>query len=372
MLDQFMDWTTMLWLGESRPLRTWIEIASIVLAALVLSLFIRRVLVMLEKRRLQVFAMPIHKVIAASCGLLLGLVIGGLGASIIGWWEHVYEVVRTFLMLTLGYLGMRIGYERSDELGHLLHRQRNRIDQATDLLLDDDSVRAQQAQAKPASKSSQEALEPSIAHTQPMPVISVIDANIAIDGRIEGVIECGFMSGMVIVPDFIVQELQLIADSSDTLRRQRGKKGLDTLTRLHTRSEIELEIAATHYSDTLSADERLVQLAAARKAVLITHDRNLEQIAGLHGIRVLSINRLATLLKPQLLAGELLQVTVTRAGKEAGQGVAHLEDGTMIVIEQGREYVGREVEVVITSVLQTSNGKMIFARTDDSQSGQEP
>ncbi len=353
MLDQLIQWNMVLWQGEGSPLRTFFEIALILMAALLLSLIIRRLLVVLEKRRLQVLAMPIDKVISASCGLLLGLVLGWLGASIVGWWEPMYEIVRTFLMLTLGYLGMRTGYERAGEL--LFRKQKITVAEQPD----HDTPQPDAPQM--LSKTVEEALPTT------MPMISVIDANIAIDGRIEGVIECGFMNGIVIVPDFIVQELQWIADSSDTLRRQRGKKGLDTLTRLHTLPGIELEVATTHYSETLSADERLVQLAAARKAVLVTHDRNLEQIAGLHGIRVLSINRLAALLKPQLLAGELLQVQVTRAGKEAGQGIAHLEDGTMIVIEQGREYMGREVDVVITSVLQTANGKMIFARPHDPQ-----
>ncbi|MFD1884094.1 PIN/TRAM domain-containing protein [Paenibacillus wenxiniae] len=350
MLDQLLQWNNILAQGEGSPLRTVVEIALILIAALLLSLIIRRLLVILEKRRLQLLAMPIDKVLAAACGLLLGLVLGWLGASIIDWWDHVYAVVRTFLMLTLGYLGMRIGYERAEELQ--IHRQMvtkgGAIDTPTEAEI-----------SQTPSKTTAEALPTAL------PMISILDANVAIDGRIEGVIECGFMSGIVIVPDFIVQELQWIADSADTLRRQRGKKGLDTLTCLHTLPGIELEVAATHYSDTLSADERLVQLAAARKAVLITHDRNLEQIAGLHGIRVLSINRLAALIKPQLLAGELLHIQITRAGKEAGQGIAHLEDGTMIVVEQGREYIGSNVEVVITSVLQTANGKMIFARPHD-------
>ncbi len=353
MLDQLLQWHTILGQEEESPLRIFVDIALVLFAALLLSLLIRRLLVVLEKRRLQVLAMPIHKVIAASCGLLLGLVLGWLSASIIDWWTAVYEVVRTFLMLTLGYLGMRTGYERAGEL------------QIRKYVVAEEQPIDAEAEVSHTSSRVTEA-----AATATLPMISVLDANIAIDGRIEGVVECGFMSGIVIVPDFIVQELQLIADSSDTLRRQRGKKGLDTLTRLHTLPGIELEVAATHYSDTLRADERLVQLAAARKAVLVTHDRNLEQIAGLHGIDVLSINRLAALLKPQLLAGELLQVQVTRAGKEAGQGIAHLEDGTMIVVEQGREYMGRDVEVVITSVLQTANGKMIFARPHDLQNEQ--
>ncbi|WP_322925125.1 hypothetical protein [Paenibacillus campi] len=365
MLDQLWQWNTVIWDGEQTPLHTFSELAFILMAVLLLSLLLRYVLIMLEKWRLHVLTMPINSVIVGLCGLSFGLVLGWLGAIMISWWEPIYEAVRTFLMLTLGYLGLRIGYERAGELMPTMLMQ---VTAGAD-----GQGRCQRDQQLNGEHTDM--LQPSMTAAEQtvlaaLPTISVLDANIAIDGRIESMIECGFIGGVVIVPDFIVQELQLIADSADTLRRQRGRKGLDTLTRLHTLPGIELELATTHYSDKLSADERLVQLAAARKAVLLTHDRNLEQIAGLHSIRVLSINRLAARLKPPLLAGELLQVQITRVGKEAGQGVAHLDDGTMIVVEQGRAYMNRELEVIITSVLQTASGRMIFARPYDSATGQ--
>lgn len=352
-MEEWMSWMAMLAGKPDTPGIMAIHIGMIVVAAIVLSLLIRRLLVLIERQRVQVLALPAEKVLAASFGLLIGLLIGWLGALVIAWWPSVYEIVRTFLMLTLGYLGLRIGYERAGELLYPEHRRvRYTADYDHHISKDSDKI------IKELPDGAQEV----DLMASRMPAISIMDANIAIDGRIEGIIACGFVQGIVIVPDFIVQELQAIADSADTLRRQRGKKGLDTLTKLRDQPSIELEVASTHYSDNMSADERLVQLAAARKAALITNDRNLQQIAELHGIRILSVNRLAALLKPQLMAGELLYVQMTRAGKEPGQGIAYLDDGTMIVVEQGKDHIGQELEVIVTSVLQTSNGKMVFAR----------
>lgn len=354
MLEQWMSWMAIVGGKPDSVGIMAIHIGIIVVAAVLLSLLLRRLLLLIERQRVQVLALPAEKVLAASFGLLIGLLIGWLGALVIAWWPSVYEVVRTFLMLTLGYLGLRTGYERA---GELLYTERNDVRHPVhNSNYNMPESKEQMVKPLPTDKNHADML------ISRMPAISIMDANIAIDGRIEGIIACGFVQGIVIVPDFIVQELQFIADSADTLRRQRGKKGLDTLTRLREQPGIELEVASTHYSDSVRADERLVQLAAARKAALITNDRNLQQIAELHDIRILSVNRLAALLKPQLVAGELLYVQMTRAGKEPGQGIAYLDDGTMIVVEQGKDHIGQELEVIVTSVLQTSNGKMVFAR----------
>lgn len=190
----------------------------------------------------------------------------------------------------------------------------------------------------------------------------IMDTNIIIDGRIEHIVQAGFLEGKLLIPDFVLYELQQLADSADILRRQRGKRGLDMLNRLRQTDGVEMEMTATDFPDSLGVDDRLVQLALARQGVLLTNDTNLQKICELHQIRVLNVNQLASLLKQQLVAGELLLVQVTKAGKEQGQGIAYLDDGTMIVIEQGREYMGNTIEVVVTSALQTANGKMVFAK----------
>jgi len=192
----------------------------------------------------------------------------------------------------------------------------------------------------------------------------MLDTNVIIDGRVADIVESGFLEGALIVPDFILQELHYIADSSDKLRRARGRRGLDMLNSLKNLEGVEISIYEDYSTEEVSAEEvdtQLVQLAKARDAVVITNDYSVNEIAKLNGVPVLNVNELANALKPVFLPGEELTVTVVKEGKESGQGVGYLDDGTMVVVEGGADAIGQLAPVSVTSVLQTNAGKMIFA-----------
>ncbi len=189
----------------------------------------------------------------------------------------------------------------------------------------------------------------------------IIDTSVIIDGRILEIVEAGFLEGPLVLPRFVLRELQLIADSGDSLKRTRGRRGLDVLTKLQQAAT--LEIVERDFDDIAQVDAKLVRLARERGGKLVTNDFNLNRVAQVEGVSVLNINELANAVKPVLLPGEELRVTVIKEGKEPHQGVGYLDDGTMIVIENGRRLIGETVEVSVTSALQTMAGRMIFART---------
>jgi len=188
----------------------------------------------------------------------------------------------------------------------------------------------------------------------------VIDTSVIIDGRILEVVQSGFLEGPLILPRFVLRELQLIADSSDSLKRTRGRRGLEVLTKLGTIST--LEIVERDFDDLAQVDAKLVRLAQERGGKLVTNDYNLNRVANVEGVAVLNLNELANAVKPVLLPGEELRVMVIKEGKEPHQGVGYLDDGTMIVVENGRRLIGETIEVNVTSALQTMAGRMIFAK----------
>ncbi len=188
----------------------------------------------------------------------------------------------------------------------------------------------------------------------------VLDTSVIIDGRIVDIVASGFLDGPLLLPRFVLRELQNIADSSDAMRRTRGRRGLDVLTKLQALSP--LEIVERDYDTVSEVDAKLVLLARERGGKLVTNDFNLNRVAGVEGVAVLNINELANAVKPVLLPGEELRVALIKEGKEPHQGVGYLDDGTMIVVENGRRQVGETVDVAVTSALQTAAGRMIFAR----------
>jgi uncharacterized protein YacL len=190
----------------------------------------------------------------------------------------------------------------------------------------------------------------------------VLDTSAIVDGRIADVCESGFVDGTLVVPRFVLGELQRLADSADALRRNRGKRGFEVLQRLQRLPKVSVEIDERQVPGT-EVDDKLVALARQRGTWLVTTDYNLSKLADLHGIPVLNVNELANALRPVILPGETMTVQVLREGKESGQGVAYLVDGTMVVIEQGRRHIGQPLDVVVTSVLQTTAGRMIFGRS---------
>jgi len=195
----------------------------------------------------------------------------------------------------------------------------------------------------------------------------VLDTSVVIDGRIADVVETNVIDGRLIMPKFVISELQAIADSSDRLRRGRGRRGLDILNRMRVNPNIDMEIYERELPEFAgqNVDLKLIVLAKHLQAKLITNDYNLNKIAKLQGVTVVNFNDLANALKPIFLPGEHIEVRVIKAGEEAGQGVGYLEDGTMVVIEGGREHINDNVHVAVTSVLQTSAGRMIFGRCEN-------
>jgi len=195
---------------------------------------------------------------------------------------------------------------------------------------------------------------------------SVLDTSVVIDGRVADVVETGVLDGQLIMPRFVLQELQAIADSSDRTRRSRGRRGLDILNRLRADKEIDLQVFERDLPELENqpVDMKLVLLAKHLDGKVVTNDYNLNKVARLHGVGVINLNDLANALKPVFLPGENLEVRIVKPGEESGQGVGYLDDGTMVVIEQGRDHVGKTAKVTVTSVLQTSAGRMIFGKYD--------
>ena len=193
-------------------------------------------------------------------------------------------------------------------------------------------------------------------------VEKIVDTSVIIDGRIADACETGFIEGTLIIPQFVLHELQLIADSSDSLKRTRGRRGLDILKRIQNQAKVQIEITEEDFPRIKDVDSKLVALAKKREAQILTNDFNLNKVADLQGVEVLNLNQLAEALKPLVLPGETLDVMVSKEGKEPMQGVAYLDDGTMVVIDQGLSLVGEASSVIVTSVLQTTAGRMIFAK----------
>ncbi len=190
----------------------------------------------------------------------------------------------------------------------------------------------------------------------------ILDTSVIIDGRIADICSTGFMEGPILIPKFVLAELQRVADSSDPLKRQRGRRGLDIVERLKTEPEANVVITETDFPEIKGVDQKLIELARRLNAKIITNDFNLNKMAKIQGIRVLNINELANALKPVVLPGETMRVFILKEGKERDQGVAYLDDGTMVVVDNARRMIGKTIEITVTSVLQTTAGKMIFGR----------
>jgi uncharacterized protein YacL len=199
--------------------------------------------------------------------------------------------------------------------------------------------------------------------------LKILDTSVIIDGRIADVAETGFLTGTMIVPQFILRELQQVADSPDSSKRQRGRRGLDMLNRLQNNNSLDIQIVETDFPSVREVDLKLIELGKQIDAVIITNDFNLNKVAQLRGVNVLNVNELANALKPVVLPGEAMRVFILKEGKEYNQGVAYLDDGTMVVVDNARRLIGKNTDVAVTSVLQTTAGKMIFGRLWEDSDG---
>jgi uncharacterized protein YacL len=193
----------------------------------------------------------------------------------------------------------------------------------------------------------------------------VLDTSVIIDGRIADVADTGFMDGVFVVPEFVLRELQVVADSTDGSKRQRGRRGLDMLQRMQSNQNLQIQIVPDDFPSIKEVDLKLLELAKKWDAKVVTNDFNLNKVAHLHRVEVLNVNDLANALKPVVLPGEKMNILILKEGKEYNQGVGYLDDGTMVVVDHARRMIGRSVEITVTSVLQTASGKMIFGRLDE-------
>jgi uncharacterized protein YacL len=193
----------------------------------------------------------------------------------------------------------------------------------------------------------------------------ILDTSVIIDGRIADIAETGFLDGIIVTPQFVLRELQLVADSADSLKRNRGRRGLDILQRLQKVANLTIQIVEDDFPSVREVDLKLIELAKVYEGKIITNDFNLNKVAQLQGVEVLNINELANSLKPIVLPGETMRVFILKEGKEYNQGVAYLDDGTMVVVDNARKMIGKTIDVSVTSVLQTTAGKMIFGKWDE-------
>lgn len=278
------------------------------------------------------------EVILGAVGLILGLIIAFLISQPIYKIPipYVGSVVSILLYGILGYLGLNIGMSNKDTIS----------EKVRDL----------------TSLAAKRSLKPKDVVKDHTGIPKVLDTSVIIDGRILDIVRAGFIEGPLVVPVFVLEELQHIADSADGLKRNRGRRGLDTVAEIQELKNVEVIIYKGKIEEIPEVDSKLLKLAIDLNGKIVTNDYNLNKVARVQNLEVLNINELANAVKPLYLPGEEMDILIVREGKEHNQGLAYLDDGTMIVVENGKDLIGEKVNVVVTSALQTSAGKMIFAK----------
>ena len=273
----------------------------------------------------------VRTLLGASAGVLIGTGLGLLFAFVLNQSSLLQGATLQFLRLSLpmlgAYLGLLLGVSKSDAIRPEL------IGFSADR-----KISIQQ---------------------------KVLDTSVLIDGRIADIAESGFLDGHLVIPQFVLHELQLVADSSDSAKRNRGRRGLDVVQRLQELSGVELEVSSQDFPATREVDLKLIEFGKQFSAKIVTNDFNLNKLAQVQGVEVLNINELANAVKPIVLPGETMRVFISKEGKEYNQGVAYLDDGTMVVVDNARRLISKTIDITVTSVLQTTAGKMIFAKYDE-------
>src|SRR5213083_706246 len=301
-----------------------VGLLSNVLFALVLA-----ALVVLFESRLRETA--ISRILGALIGCAIGLAIAHAIGTGLFWADTAdrrVEFLQSFVLIVLPYLGLVLGGKHGEWL-------------------------------EPARLVSL------FRATGPERRYKILDTSVIIDGRIADVCETGFVDGTLVIPQFVLKELQLVADSSDSLKRNRGRRGLDILQKIQKMSGVEVMISDLDFPDIRAVDLKLIELARSLQGKIVTNDFNLNKVAQLRGVEVLNVNDLANSLKPVVLPGEIMKVFILKEGKEYNQGVAYLDDGTMVVVDNARKMISKTIDIVVTSVLQTTAGKMIFGKWDE-------
>ena len=330
-------WAIRILVVIASPMIAWFQISQSgrgILAGVLIALVIILAEIVIDK-------IPLDKLIVGAVGVFIGLGLAkaleyGVYLMDKPYWYDLTVRYSILINVVLGYLGMAVAIRKLDEVDLL---DRNLF--------------------VPSSKRKGQE-------------VVLLDTSVIIDGRIIDICETRFMTGRIIVPRFVLNELHTLADSSDNIKRQKGRRGLDILARIQEIPETPVTIFEKDFSALKSVDAKLVELAKDLGAKIVTTDFNLNKIASLQGVRVLNINDLANALKAVVLPGEGMNVFIVKEGKEKDQGVAYLDDGTMVVVEDGRRLVNKRVEVTVTSILQTSAGRMIFTKPKEHGQVSEP
>jgi uncharacterized protein YacL len=295
---------------------------------------VKRMMIWLENHLQR---MPVDDLMAGTIGLITGLIIASLIGVAMARIPFVGNYMSLLACALFGYMGINMGLKKRSELLNFFRR------------------------AKFSQKDKQKS-DQVIPFAQPASGGKLLDTSVIIDGRIADVCKSGFLEGQLVIPSFVLTELQHIADSSDALKRNRGRRGLDILNTMHKALQRKVRVEEIDFPEITDVDAKLVRLAQVWNFDILTNDYNLNKVAKLHDVRVLNINELANAMKPFLIPGEEFGIRVIREGKESKQGIGYLDDGTMIVIESGKKYIDHTILVVVTSVLQTAAGRMIFAK----------
>ncbi|MBO5515134.1 MAG: TRAM domain-containing protein [Schwartzia sp.] len=304
----------------------------------------------------QLNKMPIHDVLAGAIGLSLGLILATLLGGAFSRIPIVGNYLPVVFAIVFGYLGIRITMTKREEIADMFSFIPRFFK---------DVLKAREVRQEPAPAPIPEPL-PEIKTEMPETGedkrYKLLDTSAIIDGRIADVIDSGFLEGTLLIPVFVLEELQRIADSADALKRVRGRRGLDILQKIRSEAKLAVEIDSRDFDDIAEVDSKLVRLGQLVGGKIVTNDYNLNKVSELQGVPVLNVNELANAVKPVVVPGESMRVTVVKDGKEQGQGVAYLDDGTMIVIEGGHRHLNQNIDVEVTSALQTAAGRMIFAK----------
>src|ERR1700735_875974 len=279
----------------------------------------------------------LKRLIGAAFGSVLGIIGAFLMSLVLRWVQpegggsvyHIMPVQQVFLLLWMTYIGLIVGANKGDMLN----------------LSALGGIFGGEKAGKKAFK--------------------ILDTSVIIDGRIADIAETGFLDGVLVIPQFVLRELQLVADSADSMKRNRGRRGLDILQRIQKMAHLNIQIVEADFPHVREVDMKLIELAKVYDCKVVTNDFNLNKVAQLHGVEVLNINELANSLKPFVLLGETMRVFILKEGKEYNQGVAYLDDGTMVVVDNAKKMISRTVDSSVTSVLQTTAGKMIFGKFDE-------
>ena len=322
---------------------------GVIIGYLISSFILKQGLVIAKRLERILTHIPNQELIAGTIGLLFGLIIANLIGVAFNQVPIIGPYIPIILSAIFGYSGLKIMARKGPEIYY------NYV---------------QQWGGEGTKKTSRFKMFSTHKSDKTTSTPKLLDTSVIIDGRIKELCNTGFIEGPLMVPLFVLNELQIISDSSDATKRNRGRRGLDILKEMQDAKKVAIEVVEDDYDDLTEVDSKLMRLALDKQWKLMTNDFNLNKVARVQGIEVLNLNELANVLKPALIAGEWIRVQIMKEGKEIHQGVAYLDDGTMIVVEDGKPYVGQTVEVMVTSILQTSAGRMIFARVDGGQNGQ--